>query len=111
MFWTNRNHERIKTSHSYKAFLVRSEACCQSGADKFFKKAAEIRDLLRPVIGDFVKMALDRERLPDDVLDDLLHRGAILKEIVEMKISMNRNHRASLLSAQYNLLTHLGSAR
>ena len=56
-------------------------------------------------------MALDRDSLPDDVLDDLLHRGAILKEIVEMKISMNRNHRASLLSAQYNLLTHLGSAR
>ena len=55
-------------------------------------------------------MALDRDSLPDDVLDDLLHKGAIL-EIVEMKISMNRNHRASLLSAQYNLLTHLGSAR
>ena len=70
-----------------------------------------MRDLLRPVLDDFVKMALDRDSLPDDVLDDLLHRGAILKEIVEMKISMNRNHRASLLSAQYNLLTYLGSAR
>ena len=70
-----------------------------------------MRDLLRPVLDDFVKMALDRDSLPDDVLDDLLHRGAILKEIVEMKISMNRNHRASLLSAQSNLLKYLGSAR
>ena len=97
--------------HLYFTCFCRSDAGDIDQADKFFKKAAEIRDLLRPVIDDFVKMALDRDSLPYDVLDDLLHRGAILKEIVEMKISMNRNHRASLLSAQYNLLTHLGSAR
>ena len=49
--------------------------------------------------------------MSDDVLDKLLQRSEILKELIAMGISIGNNDIAGYMSALYNLLTYLGNAR
>ena len=49
--------------------------------------------------------------MSDEVLDNLLQRSEILKEIYAMANSMGNNDRAGSMSAVCNLLTYLGNAR
>ena len=91
-------------------FLARSDA---GDSDKFYKKAAEHREPFKPLLDEFIKDALGNEnRMSDDVLDNLLQRSNILKELIAMGIcSREKNDRVGEMSGHYNLLTFLGNAR
>ena len=71
-------------------------------------EAAEYRDDYKPLLADIVEEALGNDNMSDDVLDSLLQRSEILKELFAMSIS---NDEAGMMSAHYNLLTYLGNAR
>ena len=91
---------------------MRSDAGDSSGADKFYKEAAEYRDDFTPRLANIVKKTLGNDNsMSDDVLDNLLQRSEILKELLAMGLSMENNDRAAAMSAHYNLLTYLGNAR
>ena len=93
---------------------MRSDAGDSSGADKFYKEAAEYRDAFKPRLANIVKKTLGNDNsMSDDVLDNLLQRSEILKEILAIKSNTiaNSNDRAAAMSAVYNLLTYLGNAR
>ena len=93
-------------------FLFRSDAGDSSGADKFYKKAADTRDVFKPLLANIVKETLGNDNsMSDDVLDNLLQRSDILKEFIAMIFSMKNNDRAGEMSGRYNLLTYLGNAR
>ena len=93
-------------------FFCRSDAGDSSGADKFYKKAADIRDTFKPLLADIVEETLGNDNsMSDEVLDNLLQRSEILKEIYAMANSMKNNDRAGEMSGRYNLLTYLGNAR
>lgn len=93
-------------------FFCRCDASDSSGADKFYKKAAEHRDVCKPLLADIVEETLGNDNsMSDEVLDNLLQRSEILKEICAMANSMKNNDRAGEMSAVYNLLTYLGNAR
>ena len=54
---------------------------------------------------------LGNANMSDEVLNNLLQRSEVFKEILAMDLSMNNNDRAAVMSAHYNLLTYLGNAR
>ena len=89
--------------------FCRSDAGDSSGADKFYKEAAGIRDSCKPLLADIVKETLgNNNSMSDDVLDNLLQRSNILNELIAIVFSQENNDRAS---RRYNLLTYLGNAR
>ena len=57
------------------------------------------------------KISLGNDSMCDGVLDRLLQRSDILKEIIAMDISKGNNDIAGYMSELYNLLTYLGNAR
>ena len=92
-------------------FHCRCDAGDSSGADKFHKKAAELREPYKPLFTAIVKKTLGNDnRMSNDVLDNLLQRSNILIELTEWT-QFKSNDRAGKMSAQYNLLTYLGNAR
>ena len=98
--------------HLYFTRFCRSDAGDIDDAAKFFKNAADMRDAWKPVLANIVKETLGNDNsMSDDVLDNLLQRSEILKELIAMSISRENNDRAGEMSAHYNLLTYLGNAR
>ena len=99
-------------AHLYFTRFCRSDAGDIGEADKFYKEAAEYRDAFTPRLANIVKKTLGNDNsMSDDVLDNLLQRSEILKELFAMGISTKNNDRAGEMSAHYNLLTYLGTAR
>ena len=71
-----------------------------------------MRESSRQLLARVVKNALGNDNsMSDDVLDNLLQRSEILKELFAMGRSKKNNDRAGEMSAHYNLLTYLGNAR
>ena len=96
--------------HLYFTQFCRSDAGDNNEADKFYKKAADMRDAWKPVLANIVKETLGNENnMSDDVLNNLLQRSEVFKELLAMRIK--NNDRAAAMSAHYNLLTYLGNAR
>ena len=95
----------------YFTLFSRADAGDSSAADKFYKKAADLRDRYKPLLAGIVEKALGNDNMSDDVLDSLLLRSDILKELIAMSISTENNDRAGRMSAYYNLLVYLGNAR
>ena len=85
-------------------FCCRCDAGDSSGADKFFKEAADMRDKCKPQLAYIVEEILGNS-MSDNVLDNLLQRSKILKELFALFISMKNNDRGDMMSAHYNLLT------
>ena len=99
-------------AHLYFTRFCRSDAGDIDEADKFYKKAADIRNAFKPVLADFVKETLGNDNsMSEDVLDNLLQRSEILKELFAMRISRQNNDKAGWISRCYNLLTYLGNVR
>ena len=93
-------------------FFCRSDAGDSSGADKFYKKAAEYRDVCKPWLAHIVNETLGNDNsMSDEVLDNLLQRSEILKELFAMDISKKNKDMAGRMSARCSLLTYLGNAR
>ena len=92
-------------------FFSRADAGNSSSADKFHKKAAECRDACKPRLADTVKIALGNDNMSEDVLESLLLRSEILKELYAMSISKEKNDIAGIMSTSKSLLTYLGNAR
>ena len=98
--------------HVTHTFSCRSDAGDSSGAEKFYREAADIRDACKPVLADIVKETLGNDNImSDDVLDNLLHRSDILSELIAMQVSRKNNDRSGFMSGLSNLLTYLGKAR
>ena len=91
-------------------FFCRCDAGDSSGADKFYKEAADKRESCKPLLAYIVEETLGNS-MSDNVLDNLLHKSEILKELFAMRINMVNNGRGGIMSAHYNLLTYLGNAR
>ena len=90
-------------------FFCRSDAGDIDEADKFYKKAAAP---YKPLLADVVKEALGNDNsMSDDVIDHLLQRSDILKELFAMRISIENHDSAGQMSVYWNLLTYLGNAR
>ena len=93
-------------------FFCRCDAGDSSGADKFYKKAAEYRDAYKPLLADIVEETLGNDNsMSDEVLDNLLQRSKILKKLFAMDISIKNKDMAGSMSACCSLLTKLGKAR
>ena len=90
------------TFQSAHLFFCRRDASDSSGADISNK----------PMLAHLVENALGNDNsISDEVLDNLLQKSEILKELFAMVISNKNNDRAGSMSAHYNLLTNLGEAR
>ena len=93
-------------------FLFRSDAWDSGGADKLYKKASELREPYKPLLADIIRKFLgNNNSMSNDILDNLVQRNGIIKELIAMAISDENNDRAGEVSAHYNLLTYLGNAR
>ena len=93
-------------------FIFRSDAGDSSGADELYKKASELREPYKPLLAAIAETVLgDDNSMSDDVLDNLIQRSDILKELFAMVSSAGNKDRAGEMSAHYNLLTYLGKAR
>ena len=95
------------------AFFCRYDAGDSIGADKFYNRAAYFRNPFKRLLAeDIVKNVLGNDdSMRDEVLDNLLLRSEILKELFAMEISGENNDRAGQMSAHCNLLTYVGKAR
>ena len=91
-------------------FLFRSDAGDSGGSDKLYKEASKFREPYKPVLAGIVEKALGNS-MSDDILNNLLERSDILKELFAMVSSAGNNDRAGEMSAHYNLLTYLRKAR
>ena len=98
-------------AHLYFTHFCRSDAGAIDEADKFYKEAADIRDACKPLLAHIIKETLGNANVSDEVLNNLLQRSEILKELFAMRLSMENNDRAGEMSAHYNLLTYVGKAR
>ena len=98
-------------AHLYFTHFCRSQAGDVDQAEKFYKKAAHMRDTCKRLLAGIVKTTLGNANMSEDVLDNLLQRSKIFKELFAMGMGMVNNDRAGEMSAQYNLLTYLGDAR
>ena len=100
-------------AHLYATRFCRSDAGDIDKADKFFKEAADMRDACKPLLAAVVGKTLGNANMSDEVLDNLLQRSEVFKEILAMKkqYSMENNDRAGQMSACCSLLTNLGDAR
>ena len=98
-------------AHLYFTHFCRSEAGDIDEAGKFYKEAADIRETCKILLDFIVKTILGNANMSDEVLNNLLQRSEVLKELLAMGTSMNNNDRAGEMSAHYNLLTYLGNAR
>ena len=97
-------------AHLYFTHFCRSQAGDVDQAEKFYKKAAHMRDTCKRQLAGIVKTTLGNANMSEDVLDNLLQRSKIFKELFAMGMGMVNNDRACEMSAQYNLLTYLGDA-
>ena len=71
-----------------------------------------MREACKQLLADFVNETFGNDNsMSEDVLNNLLQRSEVLKELLAMGTSMNNNDRAGEMSAHYNLLTYLGNAR
>ena len=91
--------------------ICRSEAGHASEADEFYKSAAEHIETYRQFLAHIVHKALGNGNMSNDVLDSLLRRNDILKELLAIIICEKNNDRLGQITAHYNLLGYLGSAR
>ena len=91
--------------------FCRSDAGDIDEADKFYKKAADMRELYKPLLAHIIKETLGNANMSHEVLNNLLQRSDIFKELFAMHISIENNDRAGQMSAVYNLLTYVGKAR
>ena len=93
-------------------FLFRSDAGDFSGADKLNKEASEWREPMKLPLAHIIRKFLGNgNSMSDDILDNLVQRSDILKELVAMGSSIKNDDRAGEMMANYNLLTCLGNAR
>ena len=69
----------------YFTHFCRSDAGDIDEAAKFYKRAADKRDACKQLLAHVVKEALGNDNnMSDEVLDNLLQRSEILKEILAM---------------------------
>ena len=58
-----------------------NDASYFSGNNKFYKQAADIREQLKPTLAVLLKPALGNDSIGEDILDELLKKSDLLKEL------------------------------
>ena len=72
--------------------------------------AADIREAAKPLLADIVNLALGHNNMSGDVMDQLLQRSDILKELYAFASTKDKNT-TSRMDAFQSLLVSLGKAR
>ena len=83
------NIEYVRDNHrSTSRFLQQDFLCLMmndtsyfSGNNKFYKQAADIREQLKPTLAVLLKPALGNDSIGEDILDELLKKSDLLKEL------------------------------
>ena len=69
------------------------------GAYECYKRAAQYRNIFKPLLATIIKDVVGKGNTSDDVLDDLLLRSDILRVFFAMRISMKDNNKAAETAA------------
>ena len=96
--------------HLFFTCFCRSDAGDIDEADKFYKKAAVLREPCKGLLSDIVNASLGNANMSDEGLNNLLLKSEIFKELCTMGINGNTD-RAVWMLGKYNLLTYVGNAR
>lgn len=88
-----------------------NDASYFSGNNKFYKEAADIREQLKPTLAVPLRTALGNDSIGEDILDELLKKSDLLKELWVLQSIKSYNDASSGMLALHNVLRSVGDAR